>query len=124
MTYSTPCITFSAFSNLHIQLHTALQYDFLFPCSARVPEEQSQVWIPPWMGTEKGREEPPSDLILDIPVIQVNCNNQKPQLQLKSLSTSRCPSMNIYAQFGNHKKAVSSWTLLRWILQKTLLSIF
>lgn len=75
-------------------------------------------------GNRERRKEPPSDLILDILVTQVNGNNQKPQLQQKSLSTSRCPPMNIYTQFGNHREAVSSWTMLRWIPQKILLSIF
>jgi len=75
-------------------------------------------------GNREGRKEPPSDLMLDIPAIQVNCNNQMPCQQQKPLSTSRCPSINIYARSGNHKEAGSSWTVLKWILHIILLSVF
>lgn len=62
-------------------------------------------------GNKEGRTEPPSDLILDTPAIQVNCNNKKPQLQHKLLSTSKM-SINkyMYTQLNNHKEAVSSCT--------------
>lgn len=83
-----PPATPSLLAYFPICVFRALLYDFLFLHSARVPGEQNQDSVTLTDGNREGRKVPPSDLVLDILVIQVNCNKQKHQLQQQSPGTS------------------------------------
>lgn len=121
MTYSTPCITFSPFpSNV---------FNFILQCSMPssclalqgcLKNKARFGYLHGW--EERGKKR--AFFRFDIRYIRYSSKLQHPQLQQKSLSNSRCPSIHTPPQFGNPKEAVSSWILLIWNLQEILLSVF
>lgn len=110
--WHTPPATPSLLAHLPIYVFYELIYDFLLFLGRTKSDLDSPI-------DKKGKKSVSFRF-----GIRYICNSTRCMDCNRSLGTSRCQSIHTWAWFVCHKEALSSWTILRWYLQKILLSIF